>query len=165
MTRREVSGGWAHRWLPPTILTHLDELTQMLRHHPGLAHDSEKVTVAWPDWLRKAGGKAARIRPSQDLRLLQYTSGANFKPHVDSGWALQALIYLNEDFQGGFTGFPNLSARYRPRRGRALLWRNAATGHKPAVATRAHDDHPSLHVAGPVHKGTKRVVSINLVLA
>ena len=55
------------------------------------------------------------LRPSQDLRVLQYFEKANFKAHVDSGWACQALIYLNEDFEGGYTEFPNLPAKYRPR--------------------------------------------------
>eukprot|EP00933_Yihiella_yeosuensis_P045939 TRINITY_DN4137_c0_g4_i1.p1 TRINITY_DN4137_c0_g4~~TRINITY_DN4137_c0_g4_i1.p1 ORF type:complete len:317 (-),score=76.44 TRINITY_DN4137_c0_g4_i1:116-1066(-) len=123
-----------------------------------------EVPKAWPTWLRKAGGKDCRARPSQDLRLLQYSEGANFKAHVDSGWACQALVYLNEDFNGGFTKFPNLGAKYRPRRGRVLLWRSVCVGHKAAVPG-SLDDHPALHVAGEVSDGTKRVVSVNLVLA
>lgn len=124
----------------------------------------DEVPRAWPEWLRKAAGRTARARPSQDLRLLQYSEGANFKAHVDSGWACQALIYLNEDFRGGQTEFPNLAAWYRPRRGRALLWRSVCVGHKAAVPG-SLDDHPALHVAGKVSEGVKRVVSINLVLA
>lgn len=124
----------------------------------------EQVPQAWPAWLRRAAGKEARARPSQDLRLLQYSEGANFKSHVDSGWACQALIYLNEDFQGGCTEFPNLGARYRPQRGRVLMWRSLCVGHKPADPG-SLDDHPALHVAGQVFGGTKRVVSLHLVLA
>ena len=89
---------------------------------------------------------------------------ANFKAHVDSGWACQALIYLNEDFQGGYTEFPNLKARYRPRRGRVLLWRSLCVGFKPAVPGTL-DDHPARHVACEVFNGVKRVVSLHLVLA
>jgi len=125
----------------------------------------QEVPIAWPGWLQKAGGKKARARPSQDLRLLQYSTGAAFKAHVDSGWACQGLVYLNEDFQGGQTSFPNLNAHYQPRRGRVLLWRSVSVGHKPSVPSRAHDDHPALHVAGEVSGGIKRVVSVNLVLA
>eukprot|EP00927_Polykrikos_kofoidii_P015156 TRINITY_DN16722_c0_g1_i1.p1 TRINITY_DN16722_c0_g1~~TRINITY_DN16722_c0_g1_i1.p1 ORF type:complete len:373 (-),score=61.66 TRINITY_DN16722_c0_g1_i1:411-1529(-) len=124
----------------------------------------EEVKRAWPDWIRRAGGPTARVRPSQDLRLLQYCRGAAFKEHVDSGWACQALVYLNEDFRGGMTIFPNLGACYQPRRGRVLLWRSVCVGHKPSVPG-SQADHPALHVAGPVHGGIKRVVSINLVLA
>eukprot|EP00913_Durusdinium_trenchii_P003331 g3085.t1 len=76
----------------------------------------QEVPLAWPGWIQRAAGKSGRARPSQDLRVLQYFEKANFKAHVDSGWACQALIYLNEDFQGGYTEFPNLGARYRPRR-------------------------------------------------
>lgn len=125
---------------------------------------AEEVPRAWPDWLRRAAGRSARARPSQDLRLLQYSEGANFKPHVDSGWACQALVYLNEDFDGGFTEFPALHARYKPKRGSALLWRSVCVGHR-AAAPGCIDDHPALHVAAEVFGGTKRVVSIHLVLA
>ena len=89
---------------------------------------------------------------------------ANFKAHVDSGWACQALIYLNDDFQGGYTEFPNLKARYRPRRGRVLLWRSVCVGFKAAIPG-SLDDHPARHVACEVFNGVKRVVSLHLVLA
>lgn len=123
-----------------------------------------EVPAAWPDWLRKAAGKGANARPSQDLRLLQYKEGAKFKRHVDSGWPCQALIYLNEDFGGGHTEFPNLPARIKPRRGKVLLWRSICVGHRPAVPG-SLEDHPALHVANPVYGGTKRVVSVHLVVA
>eukprot|EP00403_Amphidinium_massartii_P004390 CAMPEP_0178370866 /NCGR_PEP_ID=MMETSP0689_2-20121128/528_1 /TAXON_ID=160604 /ORGANISM="Amphidinium massartii, Strain CS-259" /LENGTH=237 /DNA_ID=CAMNT_0019990711 /DNA_START=48 /DNA_END=758 /DNA_ORIENTATION=- len=55
----------------------------------------QEIPLAWPGWLQKAAGRSARARPSQDLRLLQYSEGAKFKAHVDSGWACQALVYLN----------------------------------------------------------------------
>uniref|UniRef100_A0A7S4QRN7 Prolyl 4-hydroxylase alpha subunit domain-containing protein n=1 Tax=Alexandrium monilatum TaxID=311494 RepID=A0A7S4QRN7_9DINO len=123
----------------------------------------EEVARAWPGWVARVGGRGARVRPSQDLRLLQYSEGANFKAHVDSGWACQALVYLNEDFSGGYTEFPNLGASYRPRRGRVLLWRSLFVGHK-AAAPGSLDDHPACHVAGAVYGGVKRVVSIHLVV-
>eukprot|EP00435_Cladocopium_sp_Y103_P018684 s4468_g4.t1 len=124
----------------------------------------QEVPKAWPGWIQKAAGRSGRARPSQDLRVLQYFEKANFKAHVDSGWACQALIYLNEDFQGGHTEFPNLKARYRPRRGRVLLWRSLCVGFKPAVPGTL-DDHPARHVACEVFNGVKRVVSLHLVLA
>jgi len=71
---------------------------------------------------------------------------------------------LNEDFDGGLTEFPNLHARYRPRRGRVLMWRSVSVGHKAAVPGSVAD-HPALHIAGEVFNGTKRVVSLHLVLA
>jgi len=124
----------------------------------------EEVHTAWPNWVHLAGGRSARVRPSQDLRLLQYSDGAQFKAHVDSGWACQALVYLNENFSGGCTQFPNLKATYCPRRGRVLLWRSLGVGHKGAVAG-SHADHPAMHVACSVSGGTKRSVSLNFVLA
>lgn len=124
----------------------------------------QEVSKAWPGWIQRAAGKSGRARPSQDLRLLQYFQKANFKAHVDSGWACQALIYLNDDFQGGYTEFPNLKARYRPRRGRVLLWRSVCVGFKAAIPG-SLDDHPARHVACEVFNGVKRVVSLHLVLA
>ncbi|CAK9001306.1 unnamed protein product [Durusdinium trenchii] len=124
----------------------------------------QEVPLAWPGWIQRAAGKSGRARPSQDLRVLQYFEKANFKAHVDSGWACQALIYLNEDFQGGYTEFPNLGARYRPRRGRVLLWRSICVGFKAAVPG-SLEDHPARHVACEVFGGVKRVVSLHLVLA
>lgn len=123
----------------------------------------DEVSKAWPGWTSRVGGRHARVRPSQDLRLLQYSEGAKFKAHVDSGWACQALVYLNEDFLGGYTQFPNLGAKYRPRRGRVLLWRSLFVGHRGA-APGSLDDHPASHVAGAVYGGTKRVVSVHLVV-
>lgn len=124
----------------------------------------EEVPKAWPGWIQKAAGKAGKARPSQDLRLLQYFEGAQFKAHVDSGWACQALIYLNEDFRGGCTEFPNLRARYRPKRGRVLMWRSVSVGFKGTVPG-SMEDHPAQHVANEVFGGTKKVVSLHLVLA
>jgi len=124
---------------------------------------AERVTLAWPSWLRRCGGREAKARPSQDLRLLQYSEGATFPAHVDSGWGCQALVYLNEDFQGGCTEFPNLEARYRPRRGTVLLWRSICVGYHPAVPG-SMQDHPALHIACPVFGGVKRVVSVHLVV-
>lgn len=131
----------------------------------------DEVPVAWPGWLQAAAGRQARARPSQDLRLLQYSEGANFKAHVDSGWACQALVYLNGDFKGGGTAFPNLHAHYQPRRGRVLMWRSVCVGkvERTAAATvgasAAFANHPALHMAEPVTGGVKRVVSLHLVLA
>eukprot|EP00439_Symbiodinium_sp_Y106_P064012 s2735_g10.t1 len=117
----------------------------------------EEVPKAWPGWIQKAAGKAGKARPSQDLRLLQYFEGAQFKAHVDSGWACQALIYLNEDFRGGCTEFPNLRARYRPKRGRVLMWRSVSVGFKGTIPG-SMEDHPAQHVANEVFGGTKKVV-------
>lgn len=127
----------------------------------------DEIPKAWPDWLRQAAGRAGRARQSQDLRLLQYSEGSRFEVHVDSGWACQALIYLNDagkDFTGGSTCFPNLGAAYRPRRGRVLLWRSVCVGHRPLIPG-SWKDHPAAHVAGEVHGGIKRVVSLHFVLA
>jgi len=149
-----------------SVVIRRDALPAGDREHYRQLHQRciEEIPVAWPQWLRQAAGPRARARPSQDLRLLQYSEGANFRAHVDSGWACQALIYLNEDFCGGWTLFPNLEARYRPLRGRVLMWRSVCVGHKPATPG-SHADHPALHVAGAVSDGVKKVVSLHFVLA
>ena len=123
-----------------------------------------ELPMAFPGWIQQAAGRQGRARPSQDLRVLQYFEHADFKAHVDSSWPCQALIYLNDDFQGGHTEFPNLSASYRPQRGRVLLWRSMCVGFKSQQAG-SLEAHPARHVAREVSRGVKRVVSLNFVLA
>jgi len=168
-TRGSTSGGEPLHGGLVSIVIRREALPTPDREMYHLLHQRciDEIPKAWPDWLQHAAGKAGRVRQSQDLRLLQYSEGAHFEVHVDSGWACQALIYLNDagkDFAGGSTCFPNLGAAYQPRRGRALLWRSVCVGHRPLIPG-SWKDHPAAHVAGKVHSGVKRVVSLHFVLA
>lgn len=62
------------------------------------------------------------------------------------------LIYLNDDFEGGETYFPELDFRVEPETGRALIFRNIDDG---------GDRDPSFFHAGlPVWSGTKYVANL-----
>lgn len=78
------------------------------------------------------------IKQIESLQGIKYISGQYFLPHRDgyegirkqnltkeSGnriWSL--LIYLNEDYEGGETGFPLLNLDIKPKKGMALMWHN-----------------------------------------
>lgn len=63
------------------------------------------------------------------LQVIRYPTGGYFKPHFDPGSdgeivdrALTVLIYLNDDFEGGGTTFPEIGVTVRPERGKAVLF-------------------------------------------
>lgn len=165
-TRGDCAYGEALSGALVSVLIRRDALPEAEREIYNRLHQRciQELPKAWPGWIQHAAGRAGRARPPQDLRVLQYFEHASFKAHVDSSWPCQALIYLNDDFQGGHTDFPNLNASYRPRRGRVLLWRSVCVGFKSPQAG-SLEAHPARHVAREVSQGVKRVVSLNFVLA
>jgi len=70
--------------------------------------------------------------------------------HLDGGVrSLVTLVfYLNDDFEGGETEFPELEQRITPRRGRALLFQ-----------------HRILHIASQVVRGEKFVLRTDVLYA
>lgn len=62
------------------------------------------------------------------LQCVRYRPGQEFMPHYDAGRDVlrthTLLIYLNDDFEGGETSFPEIGLTVRPKRGSALLFRN-----------------------------------------
>lgn len=74
----------------------------------------------------------------ETLQGQKYEVGQYFRPHLDwfqgdsfynhclhSGNRTHTLmIYLNDDFEGGGTDFPNLKKTVVPEKGKAVLWRN-----------------------------------------
>lgn len=101
----------------------------------------------------------------ESLQGIKYISGQYFLPHRDgyegirkenltkeSGnriWSL--LIYLNEDYEGGETGFPLLNLDIKPKKGMALMWHNL----------RENGDllDESLHEGKLVVSGTKYIIT------
>jgi len=71
------------------------------------------------------------IENQEDLQVAKYEKGGVLVPHFDrcTGGKIAAekrictfLIYLNEDFKGGETYFPNIGLSIRPKRGKAILF-------------------------------------------
>jgi prolyl 4-hydroxylase len=69
---------------------------------------------------------------NERLRCYRYAEGQRFAPHYDGSFArspgevsrLTFMVYLNDDFTGGSTDFPELERRIVPRAGTALLFQH-----------------------------------------
>jgi prolyl 4-hydroxylase len=107
--------------------------------------------------LRIAKASATDVRWGEPLHVLRYDVGQEFKPHLDAlpGVANQrrwtVLVYLNEDYIGGETDFPELGLRVRGETGDALLFENAGADGRADERTR--------HAGLEVRSGTKWLAS------
>ena len=80
---------------------------------------------------RIAHATATNAECGEPLHMLRYLPGEEFKPHMD--WiegeenqrVLTVLVYLNDDYEGGETAFPQLGLTVRGRVGDALVFENA----------------------------------------
>lgn len=103
----------------------------------------------------------------EPTQVLHYSVGQEFKYHLDylepdnphhadrlrSGGQRIAtfLIYLNEEFEGGETEFPQIGLRYRGKTGDAIFWANCGMDGQP--------DPMTLHAGLPPTSGEKWVLS------
>lgn len=101
----------------------------------------------------------------EDLQVVRYTKGAEYRPHHDSccdptdgckefakrGQRVGTLlVYLNSDFTGGDTFFPNLNQGFKPAPGSGVFFRPMTNDETQC--------HPSaLHAGRPVESGIKYV--------
>lgn len=119
------------------------------------------VVSEWPfvhalnQRIAAATGTAAE--QGEPLQVLRYGPGQQYKPHLDAlpGMRNQrrwtALIYLNENYEGGETAFLETGHVLRGRTGDMLLFENALPDGRPDPATR--------HAGRPVTAGTKLLAS------
>jgi prolyl 4-hydroxylase len=63
-----------------------------------------------------------------------------------------SLVYLNDDFSGGETEFPNLNFTVKPKKGKLVLWDN--------INDDGSLDYDSLHAGLPVISGYKYIAVI-----
>jgi TPR repeat protein len=100
-------------------------------------------------------------------KLLHYEPGQQFGLHADyqdpsnpvlaahvqrhGQRVTTALIYLNDDYDGGETDFPRIDLRFRGKRGEALIFSNVTAAGDPDVAT--------AHAGIPPTRGAKWVYS------
>lgn len=111
---------------------------------------------------------AASLPPAnqEPTNILHYLPGEEYRPHHDfitaspqneaelnacGQRAVTALIYLNDDYQGGETAFVELDWRFRGRKGDALLFWNLTAGGEPEPRT--------LHAGLPPTSGEKWLYS------
>ena len=75
---------------------------------------------------------------------LKYSEGEEYKAHYDGGTgigrAISALVYLNDDCEGGEIEFPHFNIKLKPKAGTLILFPS---------------NFAYLHIAHPVTKGTK----------
>lgn len=94
----------------------------------------------------------------EPLNILKYTPGQQYRPHHDgkstdnvSVRVLTALIWLNDQFEGGETDFPEINVRVRGGVGDMLVFRNASDAGKI--------DERMIHAGLPVTQGVKWMAS------
>jgi len=81
-----------------------------------------------------------------------YFTGDSFTNHCLSSGnrTYTMMIYLNEDFEGGGTNFPNLDKTVEPKTGKAVFWENTKNG---------VPQHDTLHEGTDVVSGTKYIIT------
>ena len=104
-----------------------------------------KATVTEPSW-------------GEPLNILKYVPGQQYRPHHDGHGAdassvrqMTALIWLNEQFEGGETDFPSINVRVRGGVGDMLVFKNV-------LDDGALDDR-MVHAGLPVTNGVKWMAS------
>lgn len=92
----------------------------------------------------------------ETLQCARYLPGEEFRPHFDAGRGVArvrtAIVYLNDDFSGGTTSFPELGLEIRPQRGRCIVFDNL-DGEGRTIPQ-------SLHAGTPVRTGVKYVCNV-----
>lgn len=80
----------------------------------------------------------------EDYCLLKYSEGEEYKAHYDSGSTnrriISAILYLNDNYEGGEIEFTHLGIKIKPQAGMLILFPSSF---------------PYTHIAHPVTKGKK----------
>ncbi|MFT5681986.1 MAG: prolyl 4-hydroxylase [Myxococcota bacterium] len=143
------------------------------------ARNNQRVIVDDRQTAALLWGRMGSLLPRMDrrdptgvnwrFRIYRYQAGQYFRPHVDvrmdlpgGGVTLMSMmIYLNDDFQGGETGFlekkPRTSGRSRKRNNRTRFQVAPVTG--SAVVF----DHLVLHEGVEVSEGVKYAVRTDVI--
>lgn len=103
----------------------------------------------------------------EQFQVVNYEPGGFFIPHYDACDGdedycermnqnngpryLTFLIYLNDDFEGGETIFPNINKKIKPEKGKAIIFKN--------VDENENIIKQSLHGGEPVHSGKKWIIN------
>ena len=91
---------------------------------------------------RIAALSGTSVEQGEPLHILRYRPGQQYHPHHD--WlpppnrrVMTALIYLNEDYDGGETAFVKTGLKVRGRKGDAIVFVSALPGRRSRSAERA----------------------------
>ena len=106
---------------------------------------------------RIAAASATDAAQGEAAQVLRYQPGQQYRPHFDFVRAapnqrvLTALVWLNHDYKGGETVFPRAGLKLKPRKGDAVVFRNALPGGEVDPLTE--------HAGLAVTRGTKFLYS------
>jgi prolyl 4-hydroxylase len=106
---------------------------------------------------RIAAATCTTYEQGEPMQVLSYAPGQQYKLHSDalSGdvnqRAVTFLVYLNDDYEGGATVFPDVDLTVRGKRGEGLLFRNVTAEGYPHPLAR--------HAGQPVTSGRKMLLS------
>jgi prolyl 4-hydroxylase len=105
---------------------------------------------------RLAALTGTKVEQGEALQILRYRPGQQYHPHVDwlgeeNARILTALIYLNDDYQGGETAFVKTGLKVRGRKGDTLVF--------SSIDAEGRFEPLSEHAGLPVTRGTKYLAS------
>ena len=106
---------------------------------------------------RIAAASGTDYDQGEPLLILRYRPGQEYKKHLDALPGLEnqriktALVYLNDQFEGGETAFVRAEKKMRGGTGDAIIFRNIGPDGRP--------DQMSQHAGLPVTSGTKYLAS------
>lgn len=105
------------------------------------------TTLAATRWYTQYFGINESIEHVEPYVLLRYQTGEEYKAHYDGGSklnrAVSPILYLNDDYEGGFIEFVNFNLKVKPKAGSLFLF--------PST-------YPYAHIAHPVTDGTKYAI-------
>ena len=120
-----------------------------------LPHDEDLVIQALN--RRLALATATTVDQREALYVIRYLPGEEYRPHFDAlpGLANQrsktAICYLNDDYDGGATSFPELGISVRGAAGDVLIFTNVDKEGRPDARLR--------HAGEPVTTGVKWIAT------
>jgi prolyl 4-hydroxylase len=160
----------------------LIELSQpQLTKTSTLGKEIDGYRVAQGAWLSSQDESVSLLRkmvseytlfPEENMEgthIVKYEIGGEYKVHHDffhpgenyyekevtnrgGQRAKTALVYLNEDFTGGETEFPQLEIKVIPQKGKLVVWDN--------IKSDGSLDYTSIHAGLPVTSGIKYIAVI-----
>jgi prolyl 4-hydroxylase len=107
--------------------------------------------------LRIAAATRTKVQCGEPLQVLRYEPGQEYRPHFDAipgmenPRVLTALVWLNDDYEGGETRFEELGISERGKAGDMILFANTLADGSPDERTR--------HSGKPVLSGVKYMAS------
>lgn len=136
-----------------------DPRTGRLMPHPVRTSDAAVLSPVREDIVlrainvRLAASSGTDVRQGEALTVLRYLPGQQFRlhsdvlPNVRNQRMMTILIYLNDDFKGGETTFPDHRLTISPKQGDAVIFKNLDAAGRPLTHAR--------HAGEPVVQGTK----------